>query len=310
MRISDVFGFLVCVVLSFSSKIQAQQDAQYTQYMYSTQVINPAYGASQEFPTVSLLARSQWAGIEGAPKTGILATNVPLGEQQKTALGISVVHDVIGPATQTNLSIDYAYNLKINNQYKLALGLKAGAELLNIDFNKLKVDDAGDFFESAIDQNLQPQVGAGIYFYDNRFYTGFSVPNVLQNSHFDDQDNAIEKNRQHYYLMLGYVFPINENIKFKPATLFKVVNGAPLQWDFSANFLFYDRLTFGAAYRWSSAVSLLAGFQVIDQIFIGAAYDHETTALKNYSNGSYEVVARFTIFNKRNCACSLKPRFF
>ena len=112
----------------------------------------------------------------------------------------------------------------------------------------------------------------------------------------------------HYFFIAGYVFDINENLKFKPATLFKMVSGSPLQADVSANFLLYDKLTLGAAYRWSAAMSAMVGFQVSDQIFLGFAYDYQTTELEKYSDGSYELMLRFELFNRPERV--LTPRFF
>ena len=148
---------------------------------------------------------------------------------------------------------------------------------------------------------------------------GLSVPNFLTSKHFDnstiDDINAGDFNgsvsaaeRLHYFLIAGYVFDLSENLKFKPATLVKAVSGSPLQWDVSANFLLYDKLTLGAAYRWSAAMSAMVGFQVSEEIFIGFGYDYQTTDIEAYSDGSYEVMIRFDLFNKPERV--LTPRFF
>lgn len=300
----------VSVNLSFS-----QQDAQYTQYMYNTQVVNPGYIGSKEALGFGLLYRTQWAGFEGAPNTGTFTFNSPLGELKRNAIGLSIVHDKIGPATQTNFVVDYAYSLLLSETSKLSFGVKGGLDLFNIDYNKLNMYDETDWqFADNIDKKLQPQVGIGLYYNTDRMYLGLSVPNVLNTKHYNSNDvesandDAIAIERLHYFFIAGYVFNISDNVKFKPATMLKWVSGSPLQADVSANFLFNNKLTLGAAYRWDAAISAMAGFQISNQFFVGMAYDFQTTEIEKYSDGSYELILRFDVFNKTERI--LTPRFF
>ena len=189
---------------------------------------------------------------------------------------------------------------------------------MDVDFSRLNIADPGDIFENNIDNKVSPQIGAGIYFNTYKFYAGLSVPNFLDTDHFDGSDLVDEngqpiqattaKDRLHYFFIAGYVFDLGENLKFKPATMFKAVAGSPLQADLSLNFLLYEKLTLGAAYRWDAALSALAGFQFTDQIFIGFGYDFETTDIQQYTGGSYEFMLRFDVFNKPERV--LTPRFF
>ena len=312
------FTIIVLILLgTFSSN--AQQDPQYTQYMYNTQVINPAYAGSREALSFGLLYRTQWVGLDGAPETGTFTVNSPIGSMDNMGLGLSVVRDEIGPALESNINIDYSYTINTSDEAELSFGLKAGLDILDVDFTKLNIADQGDVFEYNIDSKLQPQIGAGVYYNTQNFYVGLSVPNFLTSKHFDnstiDDINAGDFNgsveaaeRLHYFLIAGYVFDLSENLKFKPATLVKAVSGSPLQWDVSANFLLYDKLTLGAAYRWSAAMSAMVGFQVSEEIFIGFGYDYQTTDIEAYSDGSYEIMIRFDIFNKPERV--LTPRFF
>lgn len=298
----------------FSSN--AQQDPQYTQYMYNTQVVNPAYAGSRDALSFGLLYRTQWVGFEGAPKTGTFTVNSPIGVFDNMGLGLSIVRDEIGPAIESNVNIDYSYTISTSANSELSFGLKAGVDLLDVDFTKLNIFNEGDVFENNIDNKLQPQIGAGIYFNTEKFYAGLSVPNFLTTKHFDESTlEQIDFNgdvnpaeRLHYFLIAGYVFDLNENLKFKPATLVKAVSGAPLQWDISANFLINEKFTLGAAYRWSAAFSGLVGFQASDAIFIGFGYDYQTTDIEQYSDGSYEIMLRFDLFKKPERV--LTPRFF
>lgn len=293
----------------------AQQDPQYTQYMYNTQVVNPAYAGNTGAFSIGGLYRTQWVGFVGAPKTATLTVNSPIGIMENMGLGLSVVSESIGPSVESNVNVDYSYSINTSEDAKISFGLKAGIDILDVDYTKLDIyDDNDPRFQSPIDNKLQPQIGAGIYYNTERFYAGLSVPNFLTTKHFDTsslantQVNSVAAERLHYFLIAGYVFDLNSDLKFKPAVLFKAVSGSPLQADVSANFLLFDKLTLGAAYRWSAALSGMVGFQAADNIFIGFGYDYQTTDIEQYSDGSYELMLRFDVFNKPERV--LTPRFF
>jgi type IX secretion system PorP/SprF family membrane protein len=307
--------FAVTLLLAVTYQTFAQQDPQYTQYMYNTQVVNPAYAGSREALSIGVLGRTQWVNLEGSPTTGTFTVNSPIGLYDNMGLGLSIVHDQIGPATESNIVVDFSYSLLLKSFNKLSFGLKAGVDVLDVDYSRLSIFNANDpFFQNNVDNRLQPQVGAGIYYNTNKFYAGFSVPNFLNSKHYDESTlnnsdpGSIAIERLHYFFITGYVFDLNENLKFKPASLVKMVSGAPLQWDISANFLIHEKFTLGASYRWSASVSALAGFQISNSIFAGVAYDYQSTAIENYSDGSYEVFLRFDILNRSDRM--MTPRFF
>lgn len=301
---------LICVNIG-----QSQQDPQFTQYMYNTQIVNPGYVGSRDVLGLGLLYRTQWVGFDGAPKTGTLTFNAPIGELKRMGLGLSIVSDKIGPSVETNITADYSYSLILSDIARLAFGLKAGFDILDVDYSRLNIYDPTDSqFTENIDNKLQPQVGAGVYYYTDRVYVGFSVPNFLNTEHYksgngdDGQDDELIAERLHYFLIAGYVFTLGPSLKFKPATMIKWVSGSPLQADVSANFLFHDKFTIGTAYRWDSAVSAMAGFQITDRFFAGIGYDFQTSDIEKYSDGSYEVFLRFEVF--KSTERILTPRFF
>ncbi|WP_243396929.1 type IX secretion system membrane protein PorP/SprF [Flagellimonas pacifica] len=299
------------------SLISAQQSPQYTQYMYNTQIINPAYAGSRETLSLGLLGRYQWVDLEGSPKTGTFTVNLPVGFYDNMGIGASIVHDQIGPAIESNAAIDIAYSLHLarRNVSKLSFGLKAGVDMLDVDYSKINLFNPNDpFFQNNVDSKIQPQVGAGIYYNTQNFYTGVSVPNFLSTQHYDEQSlvdeniDGIVVERLHYFFIAGYVFDLSPNIKLKPATLWRLVSGAPIQWDLSANFMFNEKFVIGASYRWNASISGLLGFQISNSIFAGVGYDYQSTAIEDYSNGSYEVFLRFDIFNQSEKIVA--PRFF
>ncbi|WP_423212987.1 PorP/SprF family type IX secretion system membrane protein [Myroides odoratimimus] len=288
--------------------LYAQQDPQYTQYMYNTNMINPAYAGSRGTLNVFGMYRTQWVGLDGAPKTANVSVSTPLGESG-LGLGVNFINDRIGAMDENNISVDLAYAIDLNENYKLAFGLKGTANLLSVDYTKLNIHNPTDpVSQENINNKFNPNIGAGVYLYSDKAYVGLSVPNFLTTDRYDDNDITTMRQKMHFYLMGGYVFDVSENLLIKPAALVKAVSGAPLQVDLTANFLFYDKFTLGAAYRWDASVSALAGFQVNENLFVGYSYDFDTTTLRHYNSGSHEIFLRFELFNRRSTINA--PRFF
>ncbi|WP_299677981.1 type IX secretion system membrane protein PorP/SprF [uncultured Dokdonia sp.] len=310
---------MVIVVLGLQTEnAVAQQDAQYTQYMYNTLSINPAYAGSRGGLSILGLHRSQWVGLDGAPRTQTFSIHSPVGQSERVGLGLNIVNDEIFITNETYIDIDFSYTIPTSDRGKLAFGIKGGAHLLDVNYSEASPFQNGDPLATAqdnIDNRFTPQVGVGLFYYTDKYYLGFSAPNLLRTEHFDDSNNSNDANatylareRINYYLTSGYVFNVTEDFKFKPAGLVKWVAGAPLQVDVTANALLYDKLTLGLAYRWSASVSALAGFQITDGLMLGLAYDRETTELQQFNDGSYEIFLRFEVLNKPKRL--LSPRFF
>ena len=294
--------------LGLESKVYSQQDPQYTNYMYNTNHVNPAYAGSREGINVFGLYRTQWVGLEGAPKTANISVTAPL-TNSGLGLGVSFSNDRLGVMDQNNIAIDLSYAIDLNYEYKLAFGLKASGNLISIDYDRLTIYNPNDIVsQENIKNRFKPNVGAGVYLYSDKSYLGFSVPSFLQQDHYDDNSITVMRQKLHYYLMGGYVFDLSDQIKFKPAFLMKAVEGAPLQVDLTANFLLAEKVTLGAAYRWDAAISILGGFQINRNLMIGYAYDFETTALRHYNSGSHEFFLRFELFNRTSRVNT--PRFF
>jgi len=298
---------LVIMFVSFVSF--AQQDAQFTQYMYNTININPAYAGSRGALSIFGLYRTQWVGLDGAPETSSFSANTPINNSN-LGIGLSLVNDKIGPTNENTFSVDLSYTVQTSADFKLSFGIKGSANLFNLDISKLNPEDQGDPQFQDLDNKFSPNVGAGVYWHSDKAYIGLSVPNFIETNRYDDNDIAIYKDKINYYLMGGYVFDLDkyQYIKFKPAVLAKVVEGAPLQVDISANFMFVDKFVLGVAYRCSASVSAMAGFQITDGLYIGYGYDRETTNLNNYNSGSHEIFIRYEFIKKNNKITS--PRFF
>lgn len=301
------YCFIVGCLLS-TLVTNAQQDPQYTQYMYNTMTINPAYTGSTGTLEANLLYRSQWVGVKGAPETQTLGVHSPIANE-RMGVGFNVVNDKIGPSNELFANGNFSYTLQTGRTTKLALGIKAGIKVLNIDWTKGRFYDADDaLLNNNIDNKVLPTLGAGAYYYSEKWYIGLSVPNFIQADYYDDIEESVLSNRLHYYLMGGYVFDISPNLKFKPAALAKIVSGAPISVDISANFLISNVFTIGASYRWDDSVDALVGFQIIDSLFVGYAYDYSVTEFNKYNDGSHEIFLRFQLQPKTSRIKS--PRFF
>lgn len=313
MKKMRTYVILLLGILS-SGLTWAQQDAQYTQYMYNTMAINPAYAGSRGVFSINALHRSQWVGLDGAPTTQTINVHSPVSE--RVGLGLSIVNDEIGNGTNKDTYFDavFSYTIPASKTGRLSFGLNAGGHFLDVDFTKLQ-NYRPELVNGVtnIDRKFSPNFGAGAYYHTDKYYLGLSIPNFLETEHFDNSgegNSYLATERMHFYLITGYVYEINDRTKFKPALLMKAVRGAPLQADISASFLFNEKFTLGAAYRWDAALSAMLGFQLSDQLALGLAYDKETTELgaTQFNDGSFEVFLRYEFITRHKSI--LTPRFF
>lgn len=306
--------FTLAFALIIFANAHAQQDPQYTQYMYNMNVINPAYAGSKENLAIGLLYRSQWVSIDDAPKTATFAMHSPVGKN--VGLGLSVISDKIGPVEENNVFADFSYTLKLGGEHKLAFGIKGGATFQKIglfsDIGNGFVIDANDEAFSENTSNTHLNLGAGFFYYTDNYYVSFSVPNLLKSTYLDVTDNGQEfkygTDVMHYFLSAGYVFNLSENTKLKPSFLLKSAFDAPTSLDVSANVLFFDKFELGATYRLDDSVGAMANFAITPSIRIGYAYDYVTSELNVKTSGSHEIMLLFDLnFPKK---VSISPRFF
>ena len=300
------FTFLGILLLLVNS-IYAQQEAQYSQYMYNTISVNPAYAGSRNVLSVLALHRSQWVGLEGAPTTSTFSINTPIPETN-LGLGISAISDRIGPTEQTTVSGDISYTIRLSEKTNLSFGAKGTASFFSFDQYKVTPFQANDPKWKSLSSNMSPNFGLGMYLHSDKYYLGLSIPNLMESNFYNDNEIAINSQSRNYYFIGGYVFDVSNRIKFKPAIVSKIVTGAPVQLDLSGNALFMDKFVLGAAYRVDAALTGLAGFQVNDELFIGYSYDFDTTSLSRYNSGSHEIFIRYEFEFKNDKLVS--PRFF
>ena len=301
---------VIFIATLFSSNSFGQQDPSFTQYMYNTMTINPAYAGTRDVLSANLLYRSQWIGIEGSPQTQSFSGHTPISDGLM-GLGFNVINDKVGPVSETKLNGTYSYIIPINRYTSISFGVNAGAELFNIDFTELNLFDEQDTsFQNNVDNKLAPQIGLGAMIYNDLFYVGLSVPKLLRTEYYNTENNSntVATSRAHYYLTAGYVFDVNDDIRFKPSILSRYVSGSPLRLDVSANFLINDQFSIGASYRLSSSYGLMTTYQISDAILAGVSYDRDSSELRNFNSGTFEIFLRFELFKRYRKMYT--PRFF
>ncbi len=321
MKNLNIYHKIAAIIgLTFLMSVQsfAQQDPQFTQYMYNMSVINPAYATADEaILNLGGLYRTQWVGLEGAPKTGTFFAHTPINE--KIEVGISFVNDNIGDIVQeNNIYADFAYVLPVGIESKLSLGLKAGFTLFDVNFDgfNLQSGNVSNGLDVAFNENVNktfPNLGIGAFFFTDKYYIGLSAPNMLSSKHLETENGvkATGIENVHYFLTGGYVFDINRDLKFKPAFMAKSVKGAPLALDITANVLINEKFEAGLGYRLDDAISGLVGFRISPELKIGYAYDFTTNNLGSYNSGSHEIFILFDVdlFGFR-WGYDRSPRFF
>lgn len=302
--ISSLFLLLVNAI-----QLRAQQDPQFSQYMFNILSINPAYAGSADRISAVGIHRSQWVKFEGAPITQTVTVHSPL-KKESISIGGTIINDKHGPVNQTSIFADVSYRIFMKN-YKLAFGLKTGMNLYSANLLDLNPFVEGDqAFQANISTKPLPNFGFGVMWYSQRWYLGLSTPRLLQNKLLEGElpDFINNKERTHLFLIAGYVWDINYYVKFKPTILLKAVNGAPPGADVTANFMFFDKFWIGASYRWNDAVGALVQYEINNKLKFGYAYDYVTSELGRYTSGSHEVMIGYD-FGKGNKG-DVSPRFF
>jgi len=287
----------------------AQQDPHYTQYMYNQSIINPAYAGINDHLSLGVLYRAQWAGLEGAPSTATAFAHTPVAKN--LGVGLSFVNDNIGPVTENNVYADISYTIRLGKGHNIALGVKGGMTMQEVglfsDINHT-VPDKNDFAFSEDSSESMFNVGAGIFYFTNKYYLGVSVPNFVQNTYIEKNNKKFGSDVMHTFITGGYVFDINYDWKLKPSTMVKVAQGAPLSADVSLNAMYANKFEVGVSYRLEDSFGAMVNYRVTPKLRVGYAYDHVTSEIKNGASGSHEVFVLFDIFYKKKVSSS--PRYF
>ena len=282
--------FTICIFSATSA--HAQQDPMVSQYMFNGLYLNPAYAGSHDYWSSTLTFRNQWVGLEGAPETAIAAVDGPISAKNM-GLGLILLHDKIGVTRQNTAILNYAYQLKLNKNSKLAFGINAGFSQFNARLTDLTVWDQDQVFDSDITSKVIPRLGVGAYYFGKKHYVGISIPTLFayqKDLNFNFDLSRASFLRRHYLLTAGYVFDVAKNLKLKPSVLFKYVENTPLEVDFNLSAVYQNKFWLGTSFRTYDAVAVILEYQTNSFFRVGYSYDITVSKLRKYSNGSHEIM--------------------
>jgi len=306
---SKVSLIMILSLLLFGTKLKAQQEPMYSQYMFNMIHINPAYAGNRAADNITALYRNQWVGLDGAPKTGSLTWD-RRQEGSNEGFGLQIYNDKLGIETTTGVQGFFSHHIPFENSF-LAFGISAGILNYQADYSRAGALDPTDpRFQQDVTGWL-PTVGFGALYATENWYVGFSIPALLHTK-VDTENYLNQKNigaNNHYFLTGGYIFDMSEEVKMKPSILVKAVKGAPIQYDFNLNGWFQDVLGLGMSYRTGDAVVAMVEIQVMPQLRIGYAYDYTISDLKSYNRGTHEIMLRLEIGSSKSERV-MSPRYY
>lgn len=328
-KLSTSILAILMIVSASIEQAQAQQDPQYTQFMYNKLPQNAAYTGAREVLSTRLLYRAQWVGNKNggtykAPQTASFTIHSPL-KNEHFALGFFYTNDRLGQEHKNQFDVTYAYRVALGKKFKLSLGINAGIYWYKWNAQAELANQPGDPLLQSNVSRVLPDVGAGLYVYHPNFYFGASVPNFIKGDLNNKKSVGEAKRTPHVVLMTGGVIPAGKVLKIRPQIQYRYIATAvqmmPHTFDFNLSLLIYDRVNIGGQYR-TSFGNKSNGVKLTDpdsfdamievwptkQFMIGYAYDYTLTKLGNYNRGSHEVIVGYDFgFEKKKV---LTPRYF
>ncbi len=301
-KIISIFVLLIC-----TSGVQAQSDAMYSQYMFNSLLINPAQAGSLDHINATILAREQWTGLAGRPRTQTIALD-GITHDLKHGFGLTMLNDKIGSTRATKLSFMYSYRISFTSKTKLAFGLQGSGYNFNTDYSGLRVEDGTDPTIGGNTVNLwRPDVGAGAFFHTNHVFMGISAPSILDWDIAKTGGSTARRGRT-WFGTAGVIARVSENVHIRPSVMLKFQPNMPFQADFNIVAFLMEKFWIGGSYRLEDAVVLMAQWQINSQWRLGYAYDISTSDIRSYSGGSHELMLAFSLHFQRDN--SVDPRFF
>lgn len=268
---------------------KAQQLQQFSQFQFAGIGFNPAFAGSDEYFNAMAIHRTQWSGINDAPRTYMMGLHAP-SASGKMGFGGTLYTDAVGPTRRAGVQGNYAYHLQVTETSKLSLGLAFGFTQFSIDGSQITLREQGDRAAlPGMQAEMKPDAAFGALWYSEKWYVGLSA-NQIFNNRLDffpgDTDGRMSV---HYFLTGGYKFEINEDFAVEPAVLVKYVSPVPAQADLTVRFIYKGNLWLGGSYRTDDAATVYAGYSIMNYLTLGYAYDISTSAIRQYAEGTHEV---------------------
>lgn len=281
---------LIFAVLIASGELFAQQDPSYTLYRNNMNIINPAYAGTNGFTELNLNIRSQWVNLKGSPETQSISFAKPLND--KIGIGFSIVNDKIDVIKETDFAVDFSYRVQVSESSNLYLGVKAGGYTFRADLQSKAIGDPA-FGENV--SRFNGIFGAGALLKVKKFYATLSIPNFLNGKRVEGSEYSEATDKTHIFTGAGYTFDLNENVSFAPSVMGRFVKGAPSSVDLTGTFDLYDKVELGGSYRLDDSFSAIAIIKLGDWMRLGYAYEFTTSDVKDFSDGSHEIMLRFNL---------------
>lgn len=297
-------SWLLLLLTFICFEVKAQQNAQYSQYIFNGLYINPASAGAKEDFYVHSFYRSQWTGVTGAPQSFSIAADGTINDE-KVGLGILLAKDKLGAQSTLAAYANYAYRLQLGAQGQhLSFGLGAGLVQSALDGSKLNgIQDGDNVIPIGTQSTILPDARAGVLYTTNTFFAGFSADNLVAKYMNRDKSLLVPIPEPHFYLTAGTLFSLNDDTKIKPSFLLKNASGTATTLDLNAFLILGDRTWIGGTYRSSinllakNSASLAGSNALVAQIEIfatsklriGYAFDYSLTAFSGFGNGSHEI---------------------
>lgn len=302
----DIFYCVILFTLVTTSRIYAQSDVKLSSFFLTPLTYNPAYAGSYEGMSFTSLYSSQWVGFEGAPKT-IFVNGHGTFFSPNTGIGAEIMHDEIGVTTDTKVLGNYAYHVQLNEDWKVALGIKAGASWYSIDYTRLRIQNPNEFnnFDGTM-TNVNINIGAGFFIHNENFYLGLGVPNFLKTTYVDSYNATIANNRPNYYLSSGYTIDLQNNLYLQPSILLRVADGAPINTMFAGTLNWQEKVYGSLNVDLNSTVGGFAGFRINESYLLGYSYDASITKFSNSNGGIHSFFLNIRLedyWQRERCGC-------
>ncbi len=292
LKVYKSFYLFVLVVCCFSQTcLFSQQDPQITHNMLNKFIYNPAVAGAYPELHATLLHRSQWVGIDGAPTTSNLNAHAYVGPI-RGGVGLNVINDKAGMFSAKTVSMSYAYQLGLGD-YQLGMGLSFGLMQYGYDGEWVTPDGTADAYLPPTNSSKSvPDFGLGFYFTSEDYYVGLSATHIIPQE-VDFNGTAIYNQARHYYFLAGYDYDLTDEFSLR-GNIFSKTDGVSLQTDINLNTFWRQNYWTGLSFRYEDALCFLVGFQVAENLTFAYAFDLVTSKLSTQANGSHEVFLRYS----------------
>lgn len=301
-------SFLVlflCMMIGINN-LNAQSDPKLSIFSFNPIMYNPAYAGSFDGLTINSVYSTQWVGFDGAPQTLLLSGHSILSDSNM-GVGFDVMSDKIGAVSENNVNGNFAYHLNLSETIRLALGIKAGVNLYNIDFNQLVIQNPNenDLVDTNVSQN-NLMIGSGAYLYNEKWAIGFSMPNMLKTKYLNDSNTQIATKNPYYFITGAYKIMVDEEIFLQPNFVTRLADGAPTSTLVALNLNWKDKFITSINFEMDVSVGAFAGFRFFDNFFGGYSYDISVNDFGKYNGGVHTFLLNYRIgdyWSKKKCSC-------